>query len=183
MNAQRRGLGMTSRLEANYNPVAAVSVLEALTEEDMERLRIRRLRGSQAGGETDGRMNNNGLPRMSDLGLGMVAKEVKDDVLPLKSTFFDWAVEYFKEPQMKVGLVRLSTVYNADKMFQVPDADDPGSTTYNMQRWRNRRAETLVEDNRANEVFAGMSLCWLAKSMGLTDCSHQPVEQRYRDTS
>lgn len=108
MSSQTRAiLGMTSRFEQNYTPVAAVSVLEALTEEDMERLRIRRLRGSQAGGDTDGRLNNNGLPRSSDLGLGMVAKEVKDDVLPLKSTFFDWAVEYFKEPQMKVSSARV----------------------------------------------------------------------------
>jgi regulator-associated protein of mTOR len=32
-----------------------------------------------------------------------VAKEVKDDVLPLKSGFFDLAMEYFREPQMKVS--------------------------------------------------------------------------------
>ena len=83
-------------------PVDPASVLEALTEEDMERLRIRRLKGTQAGGDSDGRFANNGLPRDDDLGLGMVAKEVKDDVLPLKSGFFDWAIEYFREPQMKV---------------------------------------------------------------------------------
>ncbi len=96
----RTGLSMTSRLD--LPPADAVSVLETLIEEDMERLRIRRLKGTQAGGDADGRMTNNGLPRPTDLGLGMVAKEVKDDVLPLKSGFFDWAVEYFREPQMKV---------------------------------------------------------------------------------
>ncbi|KAK4687771.1 regulatory associated protein of mTOR, partial [Tremellales sp. Uapishka_1] len=85
----------------NQSPAEAVHVLEALTEEDMERLRIRRLKGNQAGGDVDGRLGNNGLPRHNDLGLGMVAKEVKDDVLPLRSGFFDWAVEYFREPQMK----------------------------------------------------------------------------------
>ena len=84
-------------------PVDPASVLEALTEEDMERLRIRRLKGTQAGGESDGRLANNGLAREDDLGLGMVAKEVKDDVLPLRSGFYDWAIEYFKEPQMKVS--------------------------------------------------------------------------------
>ena len=103
LNAQMRsraGLSMTSDLP----PVTAASVLEALTEEDMERLRIRRLKGSQAGGDVDGRLTNNGLARPNDLGLGMVAKEVKDDALPLKSEFFDWAEGYFRESQMKVGL-------------------------------------------------------------------------------
>lgn len=92
---------MTSRLEQTHVP--AVSVMEALTDEDMERLRIRRLKGTQAGGDADGRFSNNGLARTSDLGLGMVAKEVKDDVLPLRSGYYDSAMEYFREPQMKVG--------------------------------------------------------------------------------
>jgi regulator-associated protein of mTOR len=99
------GLAMSGRNQAEMNmePARAVDVLEALSEEDMERLRIRRLRGTQAGGDVDGRLANNGLARPNDLGLGMVAKEVKDDVLPLKSGFYDWAMEYFREPQMKVS--------------------------------------------------------------------------------
>lgn len=83
--------------------VDAFDVLEALTLEDMERLRARRMKGTQAGADHDGRINNNGLARPAELTLGMVAKEVRDDVLPLKSGFYDWAVEYFREPQMKVG--------------------------------------------------------------------------------
>ena len=84
-------------------PVSAALVLNALTEEDMERIRRRRAHGSQAGGDADGKFSNNGLARHDDLGLGTVAKEVKDDVLPLRSGFFDWAMEYFKEPQMRVS--------------------------------------------------------------------------------
>lgn len=84
-------------------PVDPGHVLEALMEEDMERLRTRRSRGGHAGGDHDGRFGNNGLAREGDLGLGTVAKEVKDDVLPLRSAFFDWAIEYFREPQMKVS--------------------------------------------------------------------------------
>ena len=87
----------------DHQTISPASVLEALTEEDMERLRVRRIKGTQAGGDVDGRFSNNGLARPNDLGLGMIAKEVKDDVLPLRSGFFDWAVEYFREPQMKVG--------------------------------------------------------------------------------
>lgn len=85
-------------------------VMEALMEEDMERLRARRrteprLRRHHMGG---------GLPSPSNstfsmdstsssviLGLGTGAGI--RDVLPLKSTFFDWCCEYFKEPQMRVG--------------------------------------------------------------------------------
>lgn len=98
------GLAMTSSAysELSGAPAEPAAVLEALTEEDMERLRIRRLKGTQAGGDVDGRLGNNGLARNGDLGIGMVAKEVKDDVLPLRSGFYDWAVDYFREPQMKV---------------------------------------------------------------------------------
>ncbi|WWC95984.1 hypothetical protein V866_002851 [Kwoniella sp. B9012] len=117
--------------------VKASSVLEALTAEDMERLHFRRSKGSEANTDIDGRFGNNGLPRSNDLGLGMVAKEVKDDVLPLRSGFFDWAMEYFREPQMKA-----------------PDADEPGSTTYNEQAWKHLRNEQMVEDSRAAEGYA-----------------------------
>ncbi|WWD04747.1 hypothetical protein V865_002818 [Kwoniella europaea PYCC6329] len=117
--------------------VKASSVLEALTAEDMERLHFRRSKGSEANTDIDGRFGNNGLPRSNELGLGMVAKEVKDDVLPLRSGFFDWAMEYFREPQMKA-----------------PDADEPGSTTYNEQAWKHLRNEQMVEDSRAAEGYA-----------------------------
>ena len=95
------GLAMSST--SYEQSVDAFDVLEALTLEDMERLRARRMKGTQAGADHDGRINNNGLARPAELTLGMVAKEVKDDVLPLKSGFYDWAVEYFREPQMKAG--------------------------------------------------------------------------------
>ncbi|WVW84544.1 hypothetical protein I302_106578 [Kwoniella bestiolae CBS 10118] len=127
----RGGAGLGAEL------VKASSVLEALTQEDMERLHFRRSKGSEANTDIDGRFGNNGLPRSSDLGLGMVAKEVKDDVLPLRSGFFDWAMEYFREPQMKA-----------------PDADEPGSTTYNEQAWKHLRNEQMVEDSRAAEGYA-----------------------------
>jgi regulator-associated protein of mTOR len=138
-------------------PVDPALVMNALMEEDTERLRLRRSRGAgHAGGDHDGRFGNNGLAREDDLGLGMVAKEVKDDVLPLKSGFFDWAIEYFREPQMKASRDDSATDASAD--FQAPDADEPGSTTYNQQAWRHLRNEDLVERSRANEVYAGASV-------------------------
>lgn len=135
--AQRGMLGARVRHDVDPSPVQAVSVIEALVEEDMERLRHRRLRGTQAGGDADGTLTNNGLARPNDLGLGMVAAEVKDDVLPLRSGFFDWAVEYFREPQMKA-----------------PDNEEPGSVTYNQQAWRHVRNENQVERSRQNEDYA-----------------------------
>lgn len=129
-----------------HNTVSAVAVLDALTEEDMDRLRIRRAKGAQAGGDATGRFSNNGLPGPTDLGLGMVAKEVKDDVVPLRSGLYDEAMEYFKEPQMKA-----------------PDADDPGSLEFNRQAWRHHRNEVLVETIRAAEEWARESPFLLSK--------------------
>ncbi|WOO77695.1 Target of rapamycin complex 1 subunit mip1 [Vanrija pseudolonga] len=130
-------LGTRVRHQVDPTAVTAVSVIEALVEEDMERLRQRRLRGTQAGGDADGRLANNGLSRPNDLGLGMVAAEVKDDVVPLRSGFFDWAVEYFREPQMKK-----------------PDTDEPGSVSYNQQAWRHSRNEMQIQRSRVNEDHA-----------------------------
>ncbi|WVO15766.1 hypothetical protein L204_103428 [Cryptococcus depauperatus] len=138
MNA-RSSLGVLhSRLD--QTPVQAYQVLEALTEEDMERLRMRRMKGREAGGDVDGRYGNNGLARSVDLGLGMVAREVKDDVLPLRSGYFDWAMDYFRTPQMKA-----------------PDADEPGSTTYNEQAWKHHRNEEMVERSRASEEYSAIN--------------------------
>ncbi|KNZ76317.1 WD repeat-containing protein mip1 [Termitomyces sp. J132] len=61
------------------------------------------------------------------------------DVLPLKSTYFDWCMEYFKEPQMRQA-----------------EPDEPGSVQYNYQVWRQQRneqihAETLRHSATAEE--------------------------------
>ncbi|EIW73629.1 WD-repeat protein mip1 [Tremella mesenterica] len=131
LSAQMRKLGLSR------TPVSALAVLEALTDEDMERLSIRRLRGTQAGGDNMGRVSNNGLPRPNDLGLGMVAKEVKDDVLPLRSRLYDEAMDYFKEPQMRKA-----------------EADDQGSKEWNAQAWRHQRNQELVLKCRTAETYA-----------------------------
>lgn len=83
-------------------------VMEALMEEDMERLRARRRSGTQANPGQQGSlpspssstfsMDSNGSSVILGMGTGAGIR----DVLPLKSTFFDWCCEYFKEPQMRV---------------------------------------------------------------------------------
>jgi regulatory associated protein of mTOR len=98
-------------------------VMEALMEEDMERLRARRRVASQGRGR--GYHGSNGtLPSPSGstfstdsngsvitgLGTGVGIR----DALPLKSKFFDWCMEYFKEPQMRVSFLafKLNTYFN-----------------------------------------------------------------------
>lgn len=87
-------------------------VMEALMEEDMERLRSRR----RAGGHRRRHHHHNtgSLPSpngstfsvdstSSSVILGLGTGSGIRDVLPLKSSFFDWCCEYFKEPQMRVS--------------------------------------------------------------------------------
>ena len=83
-------------------------VMEALIEEDMERLRARRKAASRPrhhqSGAAMGDMASPSGSTFSDssvilgLGTGIGIR----DVLPLKSRFYDWCCEYFKEPQMRV---------------------------------------------------------------------------------
>jgi regulator-associated protein of mTOR len=95
-------------------------VMEALMEEDMERLRARRKAGQKPKrrhnmpgsgslpspcGSTFS-MDSTGSSVILGLGTGVGIR----DVLPLKSTFFDWCSEYFTEPQMRVSIHVLPTV-------------------------------------------------------------------------
>lgn len=96
--------------DAPHQPPAdfmAWNVIEALVEEDMERLRARRRSGARRGHHHGGSAPSpsSSLSSMDSnnsiiLGLGTGAGMA--DVLPLKSTFFDWCSEYFTEPQMRV---------------------------------------------------------------------------------
>ncbi|TFK24262.1 hypothetical protein FA15DRAFT_619557 [Coprinopsis marcescibilis] len=125
---------------------SASDVMEALTEEDLERLRARRRSG------TDGRRRQQGLPSPSNstfsmdsnnsiiLGLGTGASI--RDILPLKSSYFDWCCEYFKEPQMRQA-----------------EPDEPGSIQYNHQIWRQQRNEQVIVDTTTQSPIAD-SLRW-----------------------
>ena len=90
----------------------ACDVMDALMEEDMERLRARRRTGSHprrhhvVGGSLSSpsnstfSMDSTNSSVILGLGTGVGIR----DVLPLKSSFFDWCAEYFKDPQMRVSL-------------------------------------------------------------------------------
>jgi regulator-associated protein of mTOR len=82
--------------------------MEALMEEDMERLRARRraahgTRGRNAvpHSPADSTFSSDSAGSSVILGLG-TGVGIRD-ILPLKSRFFDWCCEYFKEPQMRVS--------------------------------------------------------------------------------
>ena len=51
--------------------------------------------------------------------------------IPLKSVFFEWSVEYFREPQMKPT-----------------EADEPGSTDYNGRLWRRNRNDRIIAETQ-----------------------------------
>ncbi|KAJ2926719.1 hypothetical protein H1R20_g10361, partial [Candolleomyces eurysporus] len=137
----------------NQSPVnfMACDVMEALMEEDMERLRARRRaganpgrRGRQAAGHGYGMPSPSNSTFSTDsngsvvLGLGTGAGI--RDTLPLKSSYFDWCLEYFKEPQMRQA-----------------EPDEPGSVQYNYQLWRQQRNEQVLSDTQTQIPFAEVS--------------------------
>ncbi|EON66333.1 hypothetical protein W97_05726 [Coniosporium apollinis CBS 100218] len=62
----------------------------------------------------------------------------KEPAIPLISRFYDWSVEYFREPQMKPS-----------------EADEPGSTDYNMRLWRRNRNDKIIADTQPQKEIAG----------------------------
>ncbi|KAE8449010.1 hypothetical protein EG329_008598 [Mollisiaceae sp. DMI_Dod_QoI] len=58
--------------------------------------------------------------------------------IPLESTFFEWSIEYFREPQMKPN-----------------EAEEPGSTDYNERLWRRSRNEAILRDTQPQKEIAG----------------------------
>ncbi|KAF8849776.1 TORC1 growth control complex subunit Kog1 [Acephala macrosclerotiorum] len=58
--------------------------------------------------------------------------------IPLESTFFEWSIEYFREPQMKPN-----------------EAEEPGSTDYNERLWRRSRNEGILRETQPQKEIAG----------------------------
>ncbi|TFK65446.1 hypothetical protein BDN72DRAFT_196251 [Pluteus cervinus] len=124
---------------------SACDVIGALIEEDMERLRARRRAGLHPrrthqihGGSIPSPSNSTfSMDSNSSLILGLGTGAGLRDVLPLKSSFFDWCCEYFKEPQMRQT-----------------EIDEPGSIQYNYQVWRQQRNEQIVTETQKQAVIA-----------------------------
>ncbi|KAG8726719.1 hypothetical protein FRC11_014646, partial [Ceratobasidium sp. 423] len=102
---------------------SAADIIEALVEEDLERLRGRKHRGAAPPASSDGTESS-----MTGSGLSALCTgEGLANVLPLKSKYFDWSCEYFLEPQMRQS-----------------EEDEPGSVTYNELMWRRQRNEKIL---------------------------------------
>ncbi|KAI1090033.1 raptor N-terminal caspase like domain-containing protein [Rostrohypoxylon terebratum] len=59
-------------------------------------------------------------------------------ILPIPSTFLDWSIEYFREPQMHPS-----------------EAEEPGSTEYNERLWRRARNENILRETQPQKQYAG----------------------------
>ena len=64
--------------------------------------------------------------------------EGKEGAAPLESRFFDWSVEYFREPQMKTS-----------------EQDEPGSGDWNSRLWRRTRNEKIISVTQPLKGMAG----------------------------
>jgi regulatory associated protein of mTOR len=84
------------------------------------------------------------------------SKEEKPTI-PLESKFFEWSVEYFREPQM-----------------QPPEAEEPGSTDYNGRLWRRNRNDRIIAKTQPQKEMAGTSP-W-DKPKGFWNNGTQPVK-------
>lgn len=80
--------------------------------------------------------------------------------LPLKSDFFDYAVEYFREYQMKVA-----------------EDEEPGSRDYNERLWRRNRNEQILDITQRMKSFAGTNR-W-DNQYGMFNNKMQPVTMAF----
>ena len=78
-------------------------------------------------------------------------------ILPIQSTFFEWAVEYYREPQMRAS-----------------ESDEPGSTDYNSKLWRRNRNEAILRDTQPQKEIAG-SARW-SHNAGIFNNGSQPLK-------
>ncbi|KAK6604073.1 WD repeat domain-containing protein mip1 [Botrytis cinerea] len=77
--------------------------------------------------------------------------------IPLESTFLEWSIEYFREPQMKPN-----------------EAEEPGSTDYNERLWRRSRNEAILRDTQPQKEIAGNGK-W-THATGFFNNSSQPTK-------
>ncbi|KAK7435952.1 WD repeat domain-containing protein mip1 [Colletotrichum acutatum] len=77
--------------------------------------------------------------------------------MPLQSSFLEWSIEYFCEPQMKPS-----------------ESDEPGSTEYNERLWRRSRNDFILTETQPLKQFAG-SHKW-NNQLGITNNGSQPAK-------
>lgn len=80
--------------------------------------------------------------------------------IPLESNFFEWSIEYFREPQMKPN-----------------EAEEPGSTDYNERLWRRSRNEAILRETQPQKEIAGSGK-WTT-SAGFFNNQSQPSKMTF----
>lgn len=109
-------VGESSRPGSRQGQFHAFDVFEALTLDDIDRLKARRRtrqanarrQHGAAGSQVQwfsGGSSSDSSDGQSSTCYGS-QNGIREDILPLKSKFFDWATEYFTEPQMRVRMDR-----------------------------------------------------------------------------
>ena len=72
---------------------------------------------------------------------GFTKRDATEDLrLPLQSKFFEWCIEYFREPQMAAN-----------------ETDEPGSDDYNSRLWRRTRNDQILNTTQPLKTKAGTS--------------------------
>ena len=84
----------------------------------------------------------------------------KEGACPLKSSFFEWSIEYFREPQMKTS-----------------EPEEPGSGDWNSRLWRRTRNEKIIQSTQPLKNLAGSS-SWDTPSGSFANGS-QPMKLRF----
>jgi regulator-associated protein of mTOR len=80
--------------------------------------------------------------------------------LPLHSTFLDWSIEYFREPQMSPN-----------------EAEEPGSVEHNARLWRRARNEGILRETQPQKTHAE-SHRW-SRSLGVINNGAQPTKMTF----
>ncbi|KAB5547163.1 raptor N-terminal caspase like domain-containing protein [Coniochaeta sp. 2T2.1] len=80
--------------------------------------------------------------------------------LPLQSTFLEWSIEYFREPQMKAQ-----------------EAEEPGSEEYNERLWRRSRNEGVLRETQPQKAHAGTHK-W-TNAVGFINNGAQPTQMTF----
>ncbi|KIO31941.1 hypothetical protein M407DRAFT_4824 [Tulasnella calospora MUT 4182] len=89
----------------------------------------------------------------SHLALGLGSTTGVANILPLKSKYFDWSMEYFTEPQMRAA-----------------EDEEPGSVVFNEQSWRGQRNDRILVETQKQGLTANR--CPWDKSLMTIQNSH-----------
>ena len=89
-----------------------------------------------------------------------IGREIVD--MPLPSTFIEYSMEYFLEPQMKPG-----------------EPDEPGSDRYNEKLWRRNRNNRILQQTQPLKGYAGSSR-W-TRDVSMINNGSQPYKLTFHE--